>query len=321
MGLSPFRDIRHLEDLAQRLGCEPNVIQSFVEAESQLVFYEELKIPKRRRRGQFRTVYRVNEVQLGRMHKVIAGTLASVARFPECVQGFVRERSIVTNAKKHLGQRVLLHADIKSFFECITLEQVCSAFESLGCKPEVARILGRLCTLDRFLPQGVHSSPVLANLVCRHLDADLMQLAAAQGCVYTRYADDITISGEEVPQPSSVENILSRYGFQLRKEKCRIQRRGSSQFVTGLSVADPRMPRYSRRDKQRLRLILYYASRYGIEDHIHRTRKYGDPEPERLYCQWEGTLRLLHHVEPRVAARMAPFLQEVRSKQVEESST
>jgi len=321
MALSPFREIRHLDDLAQRLGCESKIIRTFVDAESQLEFYDELRIPKRRRGGMFRTVYRVNEAQLMQMHKTIAGTVSSVAVFPECVHGFVRRRSIVTNAKKHLGQRLLLHADIKNFFESITLDQVCSAFVSLGCRSEVAWILGRLCTLNGFLPQGVHSSPVLSNLVCRYLDADLMQLAAAHGCVYTRYADDITLSGDMIPEPSNVENILHSHGFHLRDGKCRIQRRGYSQFVTGLSVADPQRPRCSRKEKKRLRLILHYASRYGLEGHLREARGHRNTDPDTLYWKLTGKLRFMRYVEPQVAERMELLLEEARSKDSEEVSS
>lgn len=312
MALTPFSRIRHVGDLALHLGCSPEELLHFANTRPQRQFYDQLIIPKRRRRNKVRIVYRANEESLARMHKTLAGELAPQEgeHFDECIQGFVRGRSIVTNAQKHLGCKVLLHADIQNFFESITLAQVTSVFETLGCNSGVAALLGKLCTLDGYLPQGAHASPALANRVCLHLDTDLKQLAARHGCVYTRYADDIAFSGDEVPEPQRVEAILNKHRFKLRAEKCRIQRRGHSQFVTGLSVADAEGPRYSRQAKRWLRLVLHYASRYGLENHLERTGR-GGANPKLAYAELEGMVRFLHSVEPRTAERMNPLLAEI----------
>src|SRR5690606_30060926 len=111
-------------------------------------------------------------------------------------------------------------------------------------------------------------SPVLANLVCRQLDGDLLALAAAHGAVYTRYADDIALSGERMPESAAVEAILAQHGFALRDGRCYLQRQGRAQFVTGLHVGDASRARLPRPLKRRLRLILHYVEKFGVDGHF-----------------------------------------------------
>ena len=103
-------------------------------------------------------------------------------------------------------------------------------FTSIGYPEPVAHLLTGLCTnatpvrvlsampqtTDRtaafrlrrrlaaaHLPQGAPSSPQLANLLPFHLDRRLAGYAAAVGATYTRYADDLTISGSNLAVDSA----------------------------------------------------------------------------------------------------------------------
>ncbi|QSQ14142.1 reverse transcriptase family protein [Myxococcus landrumensis] len=308
----PFKTIRDERDLAQHLECEANTLLFLADPSRQHEFYAELRIPKRKR-GGFRLVYRSREDVLSRIHKALAVAVADAARFRPCVQGFVKKRSIVTNARQHLGKQLLLHADIEHFFESIRLPSVISCFQSLGCRPQVAELLGRLCTRKEVLPQGAHASPVLANIACRHLDQDFEQLAEVHGCTYTRYADDLTFSGDEVPEEGNIQSILAGYGFKLRDGKCRRQQRGRGQFVTGLSVGDPVGPRIPKKMKRQLRRDLHYATRYGLEDHL---RHVGRPtvDPWEEYSVLEGRTRYLASVEPKIASAMWKQLVRIRAQ-------
>jgi hypothetical protein len=48
------------------------------------------------------------------------------------------------------------------------------------------------------LPQGAPTSPALANLSAYRLDCRLASLANCAGASYTRYADDIAFSGQQI---------------------------------------------------------------------------------------------------------------------------
>lgn len=296
-------EVRTLTGVAKVLGCTADDLDVIASTKDQRQFYTPLRIPKksRKRRGEFRTVYQADQ-RLSLIQKNIATWIAKHVEFPEYVQGFVQKRSIVTNARIHLGQHTLLHADIKDFFDSITVNQVDEAFVALGCTSPVANTLARVCTLNGQLPQGSSASPILANLVCRHLDTDLNTLAVANQCKYSRYADDITISGDQVPDGAEIETVLRRHGFSIRTEKYRIQRRGRSQYVTGLTVVDKSCPRVPRVMKRRLRLELHYADRYGISNHLEHIGS--EDTPQFAVNRLDGWMSFVFSVEGNARKRL-----------------
>src|SRR5262249_44280484 len=124
--------------------------------------------------------------------------------------GFERGRSIVTNARAHVGKAVVVQMDLKDFFTSTTTRRVRKYFRKTGWNREAADLLIRLCTHQGGLPQGAPTSPRLSNLVNYRLDARLARLAGRRrlydprtgqrigsreiGAKYTRYADDLTFS-------------------------------------------------------------------------------------------------------------------------------
>ena len=296
-----FGTLRHTADLARALGTMPEDLEELAAADP-AQHYTQIRIPKRgrKRAGQYRICYKVRQ-SLAIVQKNIADAIAQATDFDDCVQGFVLKRSIGSNARAHLGQKLLLHADIHHFFESVTTEQVRAAFVSLGCNAAIAAMLTKICTRDGHLPEGSSSSPVIANLVARSLDADMKTLANASGCRYTRYADDLTFSGDELPDPKQVEALLTKNGFTLRDGQCWTQRRGRSQFVTGISIADPAQPRLPRRLKRQLRLALHYADTFGLDDHCKRSKRAG--KPGREIKRLGGWVTFLFSIEGPKAAQ------------------
>jgi len=306
-----FGEIETEGELAEIFGCEVEDLLRIANATDQLEFYEQIYLPKRsrKRRGEFRVVYKAKFQFLRLLQKNIATALSTCTEFHSCVQGFTAKRSIVTNAKVHLGAKILLHADIKNFFESVKLAQIEEAFQSLGCNDIVASTLSKVCSLNGFLPQVSSASPIIANLVCQKLDTDLLALANASGSEYTRYADDITFSGDNVPREDAIARLLKKYGFELRAEKCRTQKKGKPQYVTGLTVSDTSHPRVPRQTKRRLRLELYYARKFGLENHLARTGN-EDP-PAWAEHRIDGWIRFIHSVEPAKAKIFAAQWAEV----------
>jgi len=119
--------------------------------------------------------------------------------------------------------------------------------------PKVATILAQIACHENGLPQGAPCSPVISNLVGHVLDIRLCKLASANGCTYSRYADDITFSTNKPDFPSSIakrtagkahkwevgdklQDAVTSAGFAVNPTKTRMQYRTSRQAVTGLVV-------------------------------------------------------------------------------------
>jgi RNA-directed DNA polymerase len=185
--------------------------------------YTQMRIPKRGtvNRGKFRTVYKVEWGVLCQLQKNISRDIDDSVVFPECVQGFVRKRSTVQNAMVHIGQRVIVHADIENFFDSIDISQVQKAFIRLGCPQVTASLLAKICTLNGRLPQGASSSPIVSNLVCSDLDTDLSGFAKRESVRYSRYGDDLTFSGNCPPDIAAIRRMIEQHGFKLQEEKTR----------------------------------------------------------------------------------------------------
>ena len=100
---------------------------------------------------------------------------------------------------------------------------------------------------------------MIANLVCRRLDARLFGLArSVSGGQYTRYADDLTFSGPKYIESllPAIHKIISEEGWAIVPEKTRLMHKNQRQMVTGLVVNERvSVPRELRR---KLRAVLHH---------------------------------------------------------------
>ncbi len=198
----------------------------------------------------------------------------------EAATGFVKNKSIVDNAKKHVGHHYLLNLDLKDFFHSFDRNSVKMAFmyepfNLNGDKEPLAFLLSSLCThpfeidgaIKTVLPQGSPTSPAITNILCRALDRRLTGLAKRFGISYARYADDISFSS-----PHNVYNdeeftkelyriIEEDQNLVVNTKKTRLQRSLYRQEVTGLIVNDKVNVR--RRYLKQIRMWLYYWEKYG----------------------------------------------------------
>jgi hypothetical protein len=298
MTTAKLRDLKSPDDIARACGVERPFIEEYSSSQNQKSYYSALKIPKRgkRRRGEYRVVFAAREQRLAALHRSISMIVTNSIAFGDHVQGFLKKRSTRTNAERHLGATLLLHADIKGFFDAISTERVNDAFIIAGAPAPIADLLAKACTIDGLLRQGTRCSPTIANLVCLDMDQAFLQLAGQKSCIYTRYADDLTFSGDEDLTDEAVSKILAKYGFALRDGRCFRQYKGRCQFVTGLTVADHTRPRLPRRLKRQLRLTMHYIEKHGIGEHYRHVGSDAISGQSWL----SGILDYAHAIEPEL---------------------
>lgn len=140
---------------------------------------------------------------------------------PDAAHGWRKGRSPSTNARAHVGKALLIKLDLEDFFPSCHFTRVHQLFLDLGCSQEVARALTRLTTADHHLPQGFLTSPVLANLLLAPLDRRLRGLVRQRGADYSRYGDDLSLSGQAslLKAGPLAKRIISESGHRINAEK------------------------------------------------------------------------------------------------------
>ena len=190
----------------------------------------------------------------------IQARLLRPLRLPDYLHGGIPRRSPRTNAIAHLGQQVVVRADIGDCFPSITHQHVFRVWrETLGCTPTIARLLTQLTTFERHLPQGAPTSTTLANLVLHAAGAHVRQVCAVLGLTYTTFIDDLTFSGEEAPGVLNTASLAFRKaGFRLPHHKIKILRAGAQKQITGVILGpNPTVPKEM---KSKVRAALHRLS-------------------------------------------------------------
>ena len=115
--------------------------------------------------------------------------------FPYYLTGCIKGRDYKSNAELHESAAIVIAEDIGNFFPSTTRIQIFDIWRHFFrfSKP-VAQLLAALTTKDDALPQGAITSPQLANLVFWREEPPLQARLAADGIVYSRFVDDITVS-------------------------------------------------------------------------------------------------------------------------------
>lgn len=227
--------------------------------------YRQFNLPKRS------GGHRVIAVPYPRLAKaqswVMKNILANIS-VNDHAHGYVRNRSILTNANVHFGAKELLKIDIEDFFGNININRVIQVFKNIGYTNKVSYHLAELCCYEKKLPQGACTSPIISNIVARFLDNRLSSLSESLNLSYTRYVDDITFSGDKIPPGylSYVENIISEAGFSINRKKTIFKGEKQRKIVTGLLVSGSKvrvLKKYRRdfRKKAHVFLKLIYCGR------------------------------------------------------------
>lgn len=252
-------------------------------------------VPKKS--GGFRPI-EVPKPQLKAVQRrILDALLVKLPTHPACF-GFVRGRSPRMAARKHTQSAIVVRLDLVDFFLSVHATRVTGTLRAAGFPEEVAYRLSRMMTTSAVpsvlrvfrpsnegeitplsqlkqrlrtphLPQGAPTSPMLANLVCHHLDARLDGLAKQFGATYTRYADDLAFSGD-AEFARSVERfihlavaIAADESFHVSSKKTRVMRAHDRQEVLGVVVNEK--ANVARETWDDLRAALHHVAHHGWE--------------------------------------------------------
>lgn len=202
--------------------------------------YKVFYIPKARGYRKIVT-YISPESEVYHFHSNAKQSLERHIRHSKFAKAYIKHRSIITNARAHLYNDVFVCLDIHDFFQSINHKKLISALYYEINKTsrkqftlEQCESLVKSCSLSKKgVAIGLMPSPILANVYLKEFDTKLYAWLKKQGypnVIYTRYADDMTISFKEVSESANekidaiilhVNELLTDFHLKLNEKKTR----------------------------------------------------------------------------------------------------
>ncbi len=257
------------------------------------------------------------------IQKALSVLLESIYVPNQSAMGFVNGRSIVDNAKAHLGKTYVYNIDLKNFFPSITAGRICARLQAKPYQFDkgMASLIADICCIKSsegiaVLPQGAPTSPIMTNIICEKLDYKLQNLAKAFRLTYTRYADDITFSGnrnvfnEEGKFCKKLRQIIEdEEHLKINENKTRLCQHGGRMEVTGITVNS--QMNTSRKYMRQVRTMLHNWESLGYE------------EAQKNYIEIYNKTNTknhnakgVHHIENVLAGKLM-FMSMVKGKEDE----
>ncbi len=234
----PLKSLRELEYL---LGVNRATLLRLADWEKHYVPFQQAKAPKPHTKRispvKLRDIDNPKD-ELKQVQSRILKRLLLPIKVPGFLFGAVPEKCVGRHAKAHLGAKLVVKMDIKSYYPNVTNKHVYSVWARvLGCSPDVAKLLTRLTTCDFHLPQGAPTSPALANLFLASIYGPVLAACSRTSVVVTVWVDDLTFSGENAREViETVRQTLADHGFKDSRKKRVILSTESRKLITGVRL-------------------------------------------------------------------------------------
>ena len=285
-------DSRHMSKL---MGVKHSVLSYYIFNSN--LFYSEFTIMKKS--GQNRTIL-APSLNLKKIQRWILDNILISFPVSKYATGFKKKTSIVDNAKLHVNKTLVYSIDIEDFFPSITAKNVYFLFYNVGYSSGISYALTKLLTYSGILPQGSPCSPAISNILCRKMDESIGDIAYQIAGDYSRYADDMTISVNDVSallsKVSTIKKVIEYHGFRLNNKKERMQYNNQTQQVTGLIVNNDVKVRLAY--KKDVEKHIYFCEKFGIYSHL---EKIGMKDKSFFKEYLFGKVYFINSVEPEVA--------------------
>lgn len=327
-------------ELAELLALTQAELEWFADArglnpDSQHRSFDHYRYVWKRRPGRTPRLLEVPGLRLRTVQRALVDNVLSSLPVNDAAHGFVRGRSAISGSRVHEGSAMVVATDLQNFFASVTAAKIYGSLRRTGYPEAVSHLITHLAThvtprrvimsmpaggtptqrevlAKRLrlphLPQGAPTSPPLANISLRFLDARLSGLASAAGASYTRYADDLSFSGEEAFARGakrflqSVEKIVAEQGHALNPAKTRLLPASVRQQVTGIVVN--RHSNYSREQFDAVKATLHNCWRLGPSSQ-------NRSEHPDFQAQLLGKICWIKQLNPQRGAKLLAIYQKI----------
>lgn len=181
--------------------------------------------------------------------------------------------SIKKNAQRHVGSDYLLKMDFRNFFPSILMTDIIRHLEVHSGQqfdPSAIKLIAYVCT---WAPKrqgplrlciGAPSSPLLSNSVMFDFDEQLSSVAASDGVIYTRYADDLALSSRTSGMLNSYPGLVAKLAgglnypqLELNEKKTVFASRAGRRVITGVTLTADHQISIGRKRKREIRAMYH----------------------------------------------------------------
>lgn len=266
--------------------------------------YKSYEIPKRS--GGMREIAQPAR-ELKMVQRILIRALLADLPVHPAARAYRSSMSIRGNALEHAGPGPILKMDFEDFFPSIRASDWIAYCRDRGLLDQKntnisAQLLFRRKKGEHLLKLsiGAPSSPVLSNILLYAFDEIVTNEAAKRGIKYTRYADDMTFSGQRIGMLKDMLQIVPSAAREMRRPRLRVNGDKTTfvtarnrRTVTGVTLSNDGNVGIGH-DRKRL-----------ISAKVHRVKLGGMPA-EQL-AELAGELSFVNVVEPS-------FLERLRKK-------
>lgn len=222
--------------------------------------------------------------KLKKIHRFINKTVLEYAQFNEDVVFSYRKGFSTRDAvDKHANNKYFFQTDITDFYNSISLENVKYTLETQlenvpisDIKEYIQNILN-LVVVDNHIPVGFSTSPLLSNICLMNFDNSLLKFCRENNLVYTRYSDDLIISGETKDFTSTIEKVVKETlkekinsNAELNASKTKTHKKGHDFKLLGFSILPNGIATIPSSDKKEIESMLYFylTNPLKFEDYV-----------------------------------------------------
>lgn len=220
------------------------------------------------------------------IHKFVNSTVLERAQFnKDVVFSYRKGASTRDSIEQHAKSDYFFQTDISNFYGSIHLADVKFALENrlqdipvVDIVDHIDRII-ELVVVDDHIPAGFSTSPLLSNICLFDFDNALKDYCNRNRLIYTRYADDLIVSGDFEDFTFDIEEIirdLLKYNvnseIQLNPSKTKVHKKGHDFKLLGFSILPNGIVTIPSGDKKEVEtlLYLYLTDKSKFDDYVSR---------------------------------------------------
>ena len=167
---------------------------------------------------------------------------------------FQKGKNCALNALQHIGYRYTLSFDLLDFFNSITPAHVSGT---------IGAWLVNECFIDGAPKQGLPTSPLISTIAFLPYDSMIVEYLRKLRlkAVYTRYADDLVFSFDNVKDSGRimtiVRQVVEKGGFKLNQRKTKLQDIQNGRVIVNGIAIDENGLHATRKIKKKIRAALH----------------------------------------------------------------